>query len=135
MESENIEQLAVIRVTEYFAQSENMIAHIFSGDKELSWDGHLYIYKSNDTHNKANLLYKIPLQVKGKECKDGKNLYSYPIEISDLKNYRNNGGCLYFVVGLFKDNYKIFYQELAPEYIKILLKNKEETINKQLALS
>lgn len=99
---------------------------IKEGDKEISWDGDVKIYKS-ERHAKDNLLGRVFVQIKGKKVNDG-NLFneniSYPAEVSDLNNYQNGGGAIYLVVYIAENNKrKIYYETLTVVKLKDYLKS------------
>ena len=125
---------AIRKVEDFLANTDRLKAYLQQGEKEPSWDGHLYLFKDK-TKSKDGLL-RIPTQVKGTEC-DHKNKtrLKYQIEKFDLENYFNDGGCIYLVVCLKNSSdYKIYYTSLLPVKIKGLLKkienNKRRSKNK-----
>jgi hypothetical protein len=98
MDSKKIENLAVSTVTESVTTSDYLSPFISDNDKEPSWDGHVYIYKSTN-NKKDQLIGRVPVQVKGTEKGDlNKIEITYPIALTDLKNYLSDGGAVYFVV-------------------------------------
>ena len=109
---------------------------INDNDKEPTWDGAVYIYKDkNCTKNK--LKGRLPVQVKGKECKDlSKEEISYSMSVVDLNNYLDDGGAILFVVyigngGLCK---KIYYIELPPIKLRVELNTAKGQKTKTLKL-
>ena len=94
---------------------------IKTNDKSPSWDGDIYIY-SKEGKKKEDLLGIIHSQVKGKEVDTlSTGEITFQAEVSDLKNYLNNGGTLFFVVEIDpNDNRKIFYSTLLPIKLQIL---------------
>ena len=104
-----------------------IVSDIKEGDKNPIWDGNIFVYSSDKQKNNETLRYKIPVQIKGTEANIEKSL-KYNIRVNDLKNYRKDGGVLYFIVQVEKghsENNKIFYVDLLPANINRLLKNKE----------
>lgn len=94
-------------------------------DKEPSWDGTVYLYNST-RHKNENMIGRVPVQVKGKIATDlSKKSIKYGVRVVDLKNYLNDGGAIYFVVYLSDDlaKSKIYYLELTPIRLRVLLKN------------
>jgi hypothetical protein len=122
----DIEQLATSAVTDSIAKTDFLSPFINSGDKEPSWDGHIYVYK-NKKQSKDNLKACVPVQVKGKKCDNiSVSKFSYSVEISDLKNYLNDGGVIFFVVLIQDgDKKKIFYADLLPVKLKPLLSDQK----------
>lgn len=97
---------------------------ISEGDREPSWDGFIYAY-SNKNQAKKNLTGRAAVQVKGKQVKNvKKKSIQYPVSMVDLENYRNDGGTIFFVVGITSElEEKIYYLALPPfkinQYLKI----------------
>lgn len=116
MDSDKIELLAVNCITDQFAYSNKIKTYIPTNDKEPVWDGHIYICTSKGNY------YRIPAQVKGKLCKHIPKKPSYPVSLINLRNYKRDGGILYFVV-FIKDNERFpYYASLAPIDLKRLIK-------------
>ncbi len=123
MTSKQIEDIAVNKIQEYFTYSDILSPYVTNNDKEPCWDGHIYIY--NDINKTSSDLYgRIPVQVKGKSCKvlDNKEFITYSVNLTNLENYKRDGGIIYFVV-LIKERESIIYcAKLAPldlqSYIK-----------------
>lgn len=133
----DIEKIATSIVTLYFSKMDNISPFISEGDKEPSWDGHIYVYKSTkgkkQNYAKEDIIGRIPTQVKGDTCKATVKecSISYPVEISDLKNYKSHG-VAYFVVFIEENKPEtIYYDLLCPVDIARLLggTNNKETIN------
>ena len=137
----DIEQLACNAVTTLLATVGNIDTEIHSNDKTISWDGFVYLgTKENQIGQipKDSVFGRFPVQVKGKgrEINEGKQLgqeeMSYPIETSDLKNYRNDGGTFFFVVYIDDSGTSaIYYANLLPVIIDGLLagKSNQKTIS------
>lgn len=121
MDSNAIEAIAVNSVKRLFERSEVVSTFISQNDKEPLWDGHLYLYGSGGRKNE-NLRGRIPAQVKGKLMKALKNPLKYPVAITALKNYRRDGGIIYFVTQIVGDAEYVFYKELSPVIIASILK-------------
>ena len=68
-------------------------------DKVPSWDGEIRLYSSAGSFKKENLVGRIPTQVKGTWVKNfsGKRA-SYQVKTSDLRNYQEDGGALFFLI-------------------------------------
>ena len=91
-------------------------------EKTPSWDGFIYIYDSEDL-KKENLKGRIPVQIKGHSCSDiSKESITYDVDVTDLKNYFNDGGVLFFVVCIDDNDQKqIYYNNLTPVKLKSIL--------------
>ncbi len=106
-----------------------------SNDKEMSWDGYIWLYKNNDgTQSKENLEARVPVQIKGHN--DRKRKYferekiSYPVDLADLKAYATEKGVLYFQIFVDSKNRKeIYYSSLFPSKISDYLENAEKKRN------
>ena len=93
-------------------------------DKEMSYDGNIYILKNEGELSKHNLFGTVPVQIKGhidkKQKYIGKSKISYKVSIEDLKVYFKDKGVLYFQVFMSEDREKkeVFYTSLFPTKIK-----------------
>ena len=118
----DIENLAASAVSESISLTDTMSPFINNGDKEPVWDGNIYIYK--DRRKTKEGLKKVPVQVKGKiNNLPRKDTISFPMEISELKDYLIDGGVLLFVV-YFNElglNKQIYYASLLPVKLRLLL--------------
>lgn len=120
----DLEKIATASVTASISATDVLSPYINEGDKEPSWDGNIYIY-SNKNKRKDGIK-KVPVQVKGKQDDDfSKNTIKYPIAVTDLKNYLNDGGVIFFVVYVNETgiNTKIYYSCLLPVKIRFILDN------------
>ncbi len=103
------EKMAINKLEEALLRCDAIEPYLSQNDKTPSFDGYLFVYKGKKT--KDNLLGRINVQVKGTETKIVEQSYKYQTEVSDLNNYRNDNGCVFFLVSLDFDNNtcKIFY--------------------------
>lgn len=120
-----LEKLATSAVITEISKTDCLTSFINSGDKEPCWDGHIYIHEDSQ-HTKKNLK-KVATQVKGKAVtpKAVTRTISYPISYDDLYAYMMNGGTMFFVVYLDKDNgtpLQVYYKALLPFAIKDFFK-------------
>lgn len=124
MDNKNIEDIAVNAICQKFERSKVISTFISSNDKEPLWDGHLYIYKNEgNRRNNKSLIGRIASQIKGKVVKNFKvKGFKFSIGTLALKNYRRDGGLIFFVVQITDCGKKIFYQELTPVNIANILK-------------
>lgn len=107
-------------------------------DKEMSWDGYIWIYKDSDKKSqKTKYDDKVPVQIKGhideKEVYINKKIISYSVSLEDLEVYSMARGLIYFQIFMSQDNRKkaIFYTSLFPVKIKYYLKKAREKGNKK----
>ena len=129
MNSIKIEMGAVLALKNVIQLNDLMKEYINDNDKEPSWDGFIYLYKSDDM-KAENIKYRIPVQVKGKNQENllKKQRISYPVEYKHLRNYYKDGGAFYVVVAISDDRRKttIFYNALTTVKLNALLKNSEK---------
>lgn len=123
MNKRHIETISVAAVSKSISHTRYLSPYIQSDDKEPSWDGHIYIF--NDIINKKeDLKGRVPVQVKGKLCKDlTKNEVTYSVNVVDLKNYLSDGGVIFFLVYIDNHTDKIYYSALTPVKLKHYLKD------------
>lgn len=99
------------------------MTHQFNGnDKEMSWDGYIWLYKKNSTkQSKQDFDGRVPVQIKGHNDQEHKYInskkISYPVDIGDLKAYATEKGVLYFLVFIDGSRQEIFYSSLYPSKI------------------
>lgn len=132
-DSVKIEEEAVMAVKHMLnASSLLCTSDISMNDKIPSWDGNVFLYKTDNDKKKNNIDSKIPVQVKGKiqTKKIEHKKITYPIELCDLNNYYNDGGIVFFVVYLSPDFYKniVYYSCLNRLVLKLYIdtcKNKK----------
>lgn len=132
----DIEKLATNAVNSSISKTDFLSTNINENDKEPSWDGHIYIYNSK-IKRKNSLVGRVPIQVKGKRVKNiNRDQITYPVNITDLRNYFNDGGVIYFVVLLCQQDFipRIFYACLLPVKIQNLLKECSNTTSISLKL-
>ena len=125
MDNIAIEKRAVNYVEDTVLLCEHLTPYINDNDKEPSWDGSIIIYKTSKK-TKDELVGRVPVQVKGKLVKPNKitcEQISFSIKTSDLRNYLNEGGTLFFVVYISDSNNErtIFYSELTPLRIRKIM--------------
>lgn len=128
MNAIKIEKGAVEALRKIIRLHDKMDELLQENDKGPSWDGEIYIYKSDDL-KAEHIQYKVPVQVKGRNNKKllDKQYITYPVQYKHLRNYFNNGGVCYFVVVISDDGVRasIFYNALTPIKLQALLKNTE----------
>ncbi len=128
MNKERIELRAKAKLEDFLGQLGYLTPELSSNDKTPSWDGFVRLYNNEETSAKANLVKRIPVQLKGHFQNPPYNeSITYEIEVDDLKNYLNDSGVIFFVVYVGEnDFYKIYYNTLTPLKIRRLLKGKEK---------
>ncbi len=127
MDNEKIEHEAVRNAAAYINQCDCLKARFDVNDKTPSWDGYIEVYKDKKL-KKDNMQGRIPVQIKGKGLESKSppksNIY-YPFDISDMINYKSDGGVILFVVYLNRNYEKlaIYYASLVPIDFNHLLKD------------
>ncbi len=108
-DSGQTEKMAINKLGEALLRCDAIEPYLSQNDKTPSFDGYLFVYQGKK--KKDNLLGRINIQVKGTETKYSNQSCKYQVQVSDLKNYRNDNGCVFFLVSLDFDNNtcKIFY--------------------------
>lgn len=130
MDSSKKEQKAISYVKDIINNCPLLNAYdIREGDKEMSWDGFIRIHKSSQTHSKSNLEGRVFVQIKGSAKRNLEaETITYPAEVSDLRNYLNDGGAIYIVVYIDpKDRRKIYYETLTVVKLKEYLSKVKST--------
>lgn len=120
--STKIESYAVLAVTRALDLAPLLKCEINTNDKSPSWDGFVYFYRKDD-HKKENLGGRVPVQVKGITNSKKREKFSYRVNVSDLKNYKADGGVVYFVVhvsGTLEDA-TVYYKTLTKLTIEKIL--------------
>ena len=135
----NIELMGVTFLKLAIGRNDYLVPHINDGDREPSWDGDIEVYrKPGNVHSKGDLVLKVPIQVKGHAVPQipRKNTISYSIETSDLRNYLNAGGTMFFVVYVDETgtNHQIYYTSLLPFELKQMLEKYGEQKTRNMPL-
>ncbi len=132
----NAEMMGVSFARLAIAKTDFLVPHINDNDREPSWDGDVEVYrKAGKTHAKADLVMKVPVQVKGHVASNlRKQTITFPVELSDLRNYLNMGGTTFLVVYIDEDGEKsrIYYNNLLPFDLKKLISKHGEQKTKNL---
>lgn len=130
----NIETLATSKITESISLTDNLVPYLTEGDKGPSWDGYILIYR--DKKKTKDGLGRVQVQIKGRVCGKCKDTMTYSVSTKDLNNYLDNGGVIFFVVYMSSqgDQTEIYYCELLPVKIRMLLKDKGNQKNRTIYL-
>ena len=131
----DIERVATSFISLSISKTEYLSPFINDGDKEPSWDGHIYVY-GNKKKKKEYLQGRVPVQIKGKTNNDfSQEKITYSVNVADLNNYLVEGGTVYFVVYVDENsNSKIYYSSLLPFSLNLILKRagKQKSISIEL---
>ena len=106
------------------------------GDRGISTDGSIQLFKNEDVDKGENLLRPIPIQIKGRTDKTKKLIRinasknKESVDVKDIQNYYRQGGAIFFFV-YFDKNYEkhaVFYSVFMPvkckRYLEIASNNK-----------
>lgn len=137
-----IEKYATNAVEDVLNMSPYLSTYIADNDKEPSWDGNVYIYKTVEKR-KDRMHGRIPVQVKGHECKELPDQEStFQIEIAHLENYLEDGGAILFVVYVKEQNppharpeTKVFYSALTPIKLRSILARKKKADQETISVT
>lgn len=128
MNSKKIEMGAILSLKQIIFEHDLMEGYINDNDKEPSWDGFIYLHKSDDLKSE-DITCRVPIQVKGKNDEDllKRKGITYDVEYKHLRNYYYDGGIFYIVVVISNDKKEttLFYNALTTIKLKDLLKGKE----------
>ena len=122
--TKRIEESAITALKTALLRCPMIDSYIDSNDKTPSWDGTVFVYKSEKT-KKENLVGRVPIQVKGTEKIIISNTASFSCSIADLKNYYKDGGCIFFLISvdLSSGSSKIFYKTLLVVDLDKIIKS------------
>ena len=99
-----IEQFAITELKRKLLQVKNIDPYISEGDREPFFDGHIYVYKSNDIKNE-NYLDRIPIQIKGRTVSSvSKTKIKFGISDEQINAYLSSEGIMFFVVQFERNN-------------------------------
>lgn len=133
-----IEDRAIGALSNIIDTHSTMSYDFNKNDKELSWDGYIYLYNENARkQDKTHFIDKIPVQIKGHI--DSKNRYlrknsiRCSVDLLDLEVYFRDRGVVYFIIFMSEDNHEreIYYSLLFPIKIKAYLDNAKRKGNKK----
>ncbi len=125
MSKTKIEQKAITKVRELVDDIEFFKPLLNENDKGISWDGTIEMYHGN-IDKKSNYDYTIDVQIKGRTTPTKKlgNKHRFSLDKIDLENYLKKDGTILLLCLFQEDNpdYKIYYANLLPYNIRMLLK-------------
>ena len=134
--TKRIEESATTALKAALLRCPILDSYIDSNDKTPSWDGTVFVYKSEKT-KKENLAGRVPIQIKGTEKVIVSDTATFSCSVADLNNYYKDGGCVFFLISvdLSSGNSRIFYKTLLVDLDKIIKgagKQKTSTIHLNL---
>lgn len=136
MSTTRTEVLGITMLVQDLYKSEFLEPYLDKNDKTPSWDGNIFVYE-NESHKKDCLMGKIPVQVKSSMVGDlSEDTIQYRIATSDLINYKNDGGVLYFVIHIDnKNNHKTYFTTLLPFDIQRYIEGMKKPTQKSVDVS
>ena len=135
--TKRIEESATTALKAALLRCPILDSYIDSNDKTPSWDGTVFVSKSEKT-KKENLAGRVPIQIKGTEKVIVSDTATFSCSVADLNNYYKDGGCVFFLISvdLSSGNSRIFYKTLLvvdlDKIIKGAGKQKTSTIHLNL---
>lgn len=137
MDKSIIEDKGINAVSEYLSDIGYIKPYLSNNDKTPMWDGSLFVYKSKEDFNKERFDYRVPVQVKASEF-DGDvfpETTSFTIEVTDLKNYLNDGGLAFFKVLVKGKEKEVYCSFLTKPLIEDIISTCKEQTTKTISLS
>ena len=122
----DIETLGTSTVERAIARTGRLVSYINKKDKEPIWDGYVAVYsKSGNTHNNADLLDAVWVQVKGELGDTETETLSYPVRTEDLRQFAKRKHNVFFVVRIGeKEQETVYYCPFTEKSIAGILKEK-----------
>lgn len=131
-----IEMVSINKLKDALLRTGVVEPDIHENDRTPSWDGEIRLYNSRKSFCKSNLVGRIPVQVKGtfvERFQKGKAMFQ--ADVSDLQNYLNDGGVIFFLIQIKDfDDYRIYYIPLLPFDLRRLLDAAGTQKTKQIKL-
>ena len=120
--TKRIEESATTALKAALLRCPVLDSYINSNDKTPSWDGEVHVYKSEKIE-KSNFVGRVPIQIKGTTNQIVSDTATFPCCVVDLKNYYNDGGCVFFYISVDLDSgdSKIFYKILLVDYLQTII--------------
>ena len=133
--STKIEHRAINALEAIIDEHSIMDHQISANDKEMSWDGCIWIYKNNNgNQSKHNGPSRVPVQIKGHLDLENKYInakrITYSVDLDDLKAYATEKGVIYFQIFINDNKKEVFYSSLYPSKIADYLEKAKEKGNK-----
>ncbi len=123
MSTSKIEKDGITCLRNFLSESEIIESEVSENDRSPSWDGNLLVFKiPNHKGSKSLLLGRVPVQIKASK-RSANRKETFDAEISDLRNYLNEGGALFIYV-IFRTtiDYGVYVKLLLPLDIEKLLR-------------
>lgn len=120
----NNEILGVTAVERLISKTEYLEPFLNKNDREPSWDGYINAYHHAGRHSKSDMAGRVAVQVKGHRCESvEKAKKSFSVEMSDIKNYLQEGGTIFFVVFITEETEVVYYRNLLPYDLRRIIRD------------
>lgn len=119
------EGIGISEINRILERNNLLEPEILKNDRTISWDGKISVF-DDKAKNKRHLYGIINLQVKTTIVNEfSTSGTSYPFDVHDLRNYKNNGGVVLFFVEALKNSIesKIYYKFLLPVDLQLIFEN------------
>lgn len=136
MDKSIIEDKGINAVSEYLSDIGYIKPYLSSNDKTPMWDGWLFVYKSKEGFCNGNFDYRVPVQVKASQF-DGDvfpETTSFSVGVSDLRNYLNDGGLVFFKVLINEKRKEVYCSFLTKAVIQDVLSSADGQQTKNIEL-
>ena len=120
----NNEILGVTAVEQLIARTDYLEPFLNKNDKEPSWDGYINAYHHAGSHSKSDMVGRVAVQVKGHSCGSVEKVKkSFSVDISDIRNYLQEGGTIFFVVFITEETEVVYYRNLLPYDLRRIIRD------------
>ncbi|MGE8001500.1 DUF4365 domain-containing protein [Lysinibacillus sp. NPDC093190] len=128
-------EMFAVNAVKTAATLDSLTPEIPTGDKGISFDGHIDVMQ-NTSEKRSAFLGKVPVQVKGTNVKHFSGLKrSFSLELDHYRNFYKTSGAILFVVEIDNlANTKIFYKQLLPVKLKSLINQYGHQQKRQITL-
>ena len=118
----DVEIIATSDFKSKIAETDYLDPYVPDKDKGPIWDGSIYVYSHKDKKNE-HVMGRVPVQIKGRTIKKlPKGKITFDETLSNMINFRNEGGVIYIIEKITHDNQKkMYYAKLMPFYINKLI--------------
>ena len=119
----SIEAKAVNAVARLIEDCAYLESRFSTNDKTVSFDGVIEVYRKAEERSSKDYVMDIPVQIKGKTFKKEAfpKKWHFSVRLSDLNNYVQRGGVIFFVVLIRGKSKKVYYAALLPYELRLLL--------------
>ncbi|MEA5039509.1 MAG: hypothetical protein VB086_06685 [Clostridiaceae bacterium] len=134
--TKRIEETATSALKSALLHCQYLDSYINSNDKTPSWDGTIFVYR-DVMQRSSDLLGRVPIQIKGTTQQIVSSTATFSCSITDLRNYYNDGGCIFFLVSvdLLKNWHHIYFASFLTFDLGRLLKEAGKQTSYTIKLS